>query len=85
MLPDRTYFFFCSPRSPPLTLSRPPLSQPLSRLSSTPKPPSRLKIYVYYELTDFFQNHKRYGRSRDDNPMGGGGAATEPCSSIDSS
>lgn len=28
-------------------------------------------VYLYYELPDFFQNHKRYVRSRDDNQLGG--------------
>eukprot|EP00803_Ostreobium_quekettii_P001151 evm.model.scf_354.4 EVM.evm.TU.scf_354.4 scf_354:24385-27447(-) len=28
-------------------------------------------VYVYYELRDFYQNHKRYVRSRDDNQLGG--------------
>ena len=37
-------------------------------------PRLQIQIYVYYELTNFFQNHKRYVRSRDDNQMGGGGA-----------
>lgn len=28
-------------------------------------------VYLYYELPDFFQNHKRYVRSRDDDQLGG--------------
>ena len=31
----------------------------------------RPPVYVYYELGSFFQNHKRYVRSRDDQQMGG--------------
>lgn len=49
------------------------LSQPRPS-TSLPTSPPHPQIYVYYELTDFFQNHKRYVRSRDDNQMGGGGA-----------
>ena len=39
------------------------------------------QIYVYYQLADFYQNHKRYVRSRDDNQMGRGpsGAPAEKC------
>jgi len=75
-------FFFFRPLSPPLSLSTSTSSDPPSSLLSLVSPASVLvefqipppQIYVYYELTDFFQNHKRYVRSRDDNQMGGGGA-----------
>ena len=30
------------------------------------------QIFVYYELHKFYQNYKRYVRSRDDKQMGGG-------------
>jgi len=29
-------------------------------------------VYVYYKLTDYYQNHKLYVRSRDDEQLGGG-------------
>ena len=32
-----------------------------------------LQVYVYYELGKYYQNHKRYVRSRDDNQMAGKG------------
>jgi len=40
------------------------LSIPIAR-------PMRAPVYVYYELGAFYQNHKRYVRSRDDQQMGG--------------
>jgi hypothetical protein len=33
-------------------------------------------IYVFYEVQKFYQNHKRYVRSRNDNQMGGDTSAT---------
>ena len=29
------------------------------------------KVYVYYGLTNFYQNHRRYVKSRDDAQLGG--------------
>ena len=72
MMPDRFSLFFLTSStssSHPLFRPRPSLSPPREKHLK-----KNTQIYVYYELTDFFQNHKRYVRSRDDNQMGGGGA-----------
>eukprot|EP00210_Caulerpa_lentillifera_P005761 g5508.t1 len=43
---------------------------------ATLKPP----IYVYYELTDYFQNHRRYVKSRNDRQLAGkSGGNMEDC------
>ena len=36
-------------------------------------------MYVYYELGNYYQNHKRYVRSRDDNQMAGKDAGSGKC------
>jgi len=36
-------------------------------------------VYVYYELGKYYQNHKRYVRSRDDNQMAGKGTGSGKC------
>ena len=38
-----------------------------------------LQVYVYYELGKYYQNHKRYVRSRDDNQMAGKGTGSGKC------
>ena len=38
-----------------------------------------LQVYVYYELGNYYQNHKRYVRSRDDNQMAGKDAGSSKC------
>lgn len=30
-----------------------------------------VQVYLYYELDKYYQNHKRYVRSRDDNQLAG--------------
>lgn len=46
-----------------------------------------VQVYVYYELGKYYQNHKRYVRSRDDNQMAGkssgAGSGGYPCSPQD--
>ena len=37
------------------------------------------QVYVYYELGKYYQNHKRYVRSRDDNQMAGKGTGSGKC------
>ncbi|KAK9902257.1 hypothetical protein WJX75_009793 [Coccomyxa subellipsoidea] len=39
------------------------------------KPP----VYVYYELDRYYQNHKRYVRSRDDSQTGSGSGGSSKC------
>ena len=36
-------------------------------------------MFVYYELGKYYQNHKRYVRSRDDNQMAGKGGGSGQC------
>ena len=38
-----------------------------------------VQVYVYYELGKYYQNHKRYVRSRDDNQMAGKGSGSGKC------
>lgn len=38
-----------------------------------------LQVFVYYELGKYYQNHKRYVRSRDDNQMAGKGNGSGKC------
>ncbi|CAL5228440.1 g11575 [Coccomyxa viridis] len=47
------------------------------QIPQTMQPP----VYVYYELGKYYQNHKRYVRSRDDNQMAGksSGAGSGKC------
>jgi hypothetical protein len=33
----------------------------------------RAQVYLYYELDNYYQNHKRYVRSRDDVQLAGEG------------
>eukprot|EP00128_Syssomonas_multiformis_P014580 Colp12_sorted_trinity150504_noHs@4269 len=40
-------------------------------------------VYMYYKLTNFYQNHRRYVKSRDDSQLrGGSGSASSDCSPI---
>ncbi len=38
-----------------------------------------MQIYVYYELDRYYQNHKRYVRSRDDSQTGSGEGGSSKC------
>ena len=38
-----------------------------------------VQVFVYYELGKYYQNHKRYVRSRDDNQMAGKGSGSGKC------
>ena len=37
------------------------------------------QVYVYYELDRYYQNHKRYVRSRDDSQTGSGSGGSSKC------
>lgn len=40
-------------------------------------------VYVYYELTNYFQNHRRYVKSRSDTQLRGEGGGTSSCEPLE--
>eukprot|EP01063_Lacrimia_lanifica_P027676 TRINITY_DN3919_c0_g1_i1.p1 TRINITY_DN3919_c0_g1~~TRINITY_DN3919_c0_g1_i1.p1 ORF type:complete len:483 (+),score=199.97 TRINITY_DN3919_c0_g1_i1:128-1576(+) len=40
-------------------------------------------IYMYYKLTDFYQNHRRYAKSRADEQLSGGSSSADECSPVE--
>jgi len=50
------------------------------RINFTLENDFRGKVYIYYALTNFYQNHRRYVKSRDDNQLyGGSGKPDKAC------
>jgi len=49
-------------------------------IPATMKPP----IFFYYKLTNFYQNHRRYVKSRDDSQLSGQSAGSDSCDPITS-
>jgi hypothetical protein len=54
-----------------LTSSDPPGTLKTCTVTLTTTKDMKAPVYVYYELTNFYQNHRRYVKSRSDNQLAG--------------